>query len=153
MLQTSRTHCRPCCRRAFAAAGIATSFVRKSQCALRKEKAATTALALAVAALAFARPLTRTVVMASSSSTGKRNIEAIDLGSTDEDEPAPKVASSNPSSAIIKVPAGVRMLRGVEVPSGWSVHGGSLLVRTFGDVKGSVAVAAFDFDGCASGRM
>jgi len=87
-----------------------------------------------------------------SSSDNKRAAETIDLGSTDEDElvvPKAKVVrpAARPDGAM-QLPQGARELRGVSVPSGWSVHGGSLLVCSFGDFCPSAAVAAFDFDGC-----
>ena len=92
--------------------------------------------------------------MASSSDANKRGAtsdEPIDLGSTDEDEP--RDATSAPSLPVRKqarmsLPAGASELRGVKVPPGWAVHGGSLLVRAFGDPQPSATVAAFDFDGC-----
>ena len=95
---------------------------------------------------------------------------AIDLGSTDEDEPAPK--RLNPNATIFQmpstssaaagqstqasVPPGSNALRGVLVPAGWSVHGSSLLVWEHTTtapsgkrcLTGCDKIAAFDFDGC-----
>lgn len=93
---------------------------------------------------------------------------AIDLGSTDEDEPAPK--RLNPNAAVFQmpstssaaagtpasVPPGSNALRGVLVPAGWSVHGSSLLVWEHTTtapsgkrcLTGCDKIAAFDFDGC-----
>ena len=111
----------------------------------------TTALLATATALAFVRaPLIAhrpaLVRMAAATST-KRSASPIDLGSTDEDEPAPKRAAS--TSAAASLPAGASTLRGVPVPNGWSVHGGSLLARSFSTFTPSTKVAAFDFDGCA----
>lgn len=100
------------------------------------------------AALAFARPPSTLLMSA------KRASEPIDLGSTDEDEPAepaPKRAASGTSSSSgLSLPSGAAALRGVPVPSGWSVQGGSLLVRAFGEPTPSATIAAFDFDGCVA---
>lgn len=83
-----------------------------------------------------------------SSSGQKREHETIDLGSTDEDEPAPKQRVAAPATTAFSLPPGARELRGVAVPDGWTVHGGSMLVKVFGDFRPSAAIAAFDFDGC-----
>ena len=39
-------------------------------------------------------------------------------------------------------------MRGVAVPPGWVVHGGSLLVWAYGERRPASKIAAFDFDGC-----
>lgn len=36
----------------------------------------------------------------------------------------------------------------VKLPDGWTCHGGSVLVQTFGDVASNEKIASFDFDGC-----
>ena len=56
--------------------------------------------------------------------------------------PAAAPATATPSSLG-------RSLRGVPVPAGWGVHGGSLLVWRHMSPVASPKVGAFDFDGCA----
>jgi hypothetical protein len=116
----------------------------------RERRIVATAVLAASLALAFVRPplhATPRIVMSGASSGSKRDAEPIDLGSTDEDEPAPK-RPARPSGVPPSLPSGASELRGVTAPPGWTVHGGSLLVRAFGAPQPSSSVAAFDFDDC-----
>ncbi len=143
-----------------------------------KRSVATAPLSLLTAALAFAGRApalrlrsTHSILAKMSASNGgsaeKRSAESIDLGSTDEDEPetpskaarttaaaasmassAAAAAAASSSTTTVTVPAGASTLRAVKVPPGWSVHGGSLLVKSYGALTSSTKIAAFDFDGC-----
>mmetsp|Transcript_17474 Transcript_17474/g.44758 ORF Transcript_17474/g.44758 Transcript_17474/m.44758 type:complete len:351 (+) Transcript_17474:77-1129(+) len=65
--------------------------------------------------------------------------------------PAPVSTPSPPMAPLFAAQASTSLgstLRGVPVPSGWGVHGSSLLVWRFMDPQPSSKVAAFDFDGC-----
>lgn len=70
------------------------------------------------------------------------------------DEPPPKRQTSSGSTstaadaATFILPSASRKLRGVAVPHGWGVFGGSLLAWLHGAPVLTSKIAAFDFDGC-----
>ena len=96
--------------------------------------------------------------MASGSGTNKR--DAIELSDDEEQSCAPPKASKtelNPDAAAFQprssVPKGASNLRGVPLPSEWSVQGSSLLVWQYQPAgtpapTGCAKIACFDFDGC-----
>jgi bifunctional polynucleotide phosphatase/kinase len=82
--------------------------------------------------------------------SGASALDAINLDSDDE-APPPKRQATDERSALpppFTLPASTQQLRGVRVPAGWSVHGGSLLVMAHRSPTPAAKVAAFDFDNC-----